>query len=284
MVRNMKVIRENKTVNINFFLFKIHCNELEKILYKSTNQIQYCKEVKKVTVSLVWYTLEGIGKEKFKEIYSEYKQEVGKIGEISLDVTIDNLSEQEEDTIYFEFQHDFKHSTKIRGNLIEYPYSHEAKFWTIFTQNKNYLLISGKEESIKFLVGKLVKICSDEHINQGEMRQILIKPMELTPEHMAKIINKDAISVNTRWFNDLGERETTAGLYGNLEDEHGNRSPYYDKFLKEAKNSPYINFLSETLGYNIGISTQKFSSNKKEATYESFVDYFKDIILAEINL
>ena len=116
------------------------------------------------------------------------------------------------------------------------------------------------------------------------MRQILIKPMELTPEHMAKIINKDAISVNTRWFNDLGERETTAGLYGNLEDEHGNRSPYYDKFLKEAKNSPYINFLSETLGYNIGISTQKFSSNKKEATYESFVDYFKDIILAEINL
>ena len=237
-----------------------------------------------MTVSLVWYTLEGIGKEKFKEIYSGYKQEVGKIGEISLDVTIDNLSEPEKDIIYFEFQHDFKHSTKIRGNLIEYPYSHEAKFWVVFTQNKNFLLINGKEESINFLVGKLIKICSDEHIKQEEMRQIMIPPMELTPEHMAKIINKDALSVNNRWFNDLGERETTAGLYGNLEDENGNRSPYYDKFLNEAKNSSSINFLSETLGYNIGISTQRFYSNKKEATYESFVEYFKNIILPVINL
>ena len=229
--------------------------------------------------SLTWFELKYISKTDFITIFKDYSKPVGKLGDIPLTVSISNLEEIETDIIQFEFQHDFKHSITVRERLVEYPFFHKAKFWTIFNENKSYILANGQKDSINYLNDALIKICSDYSLEEETMREIDIEPMKLDGEHLLEITRIDALKITARWFLNLGEREKSAFLSGTLKDENGNESDTYRELVKKAEKSTAFTFKSRKLGYSITISKSKISSKVNEANNESLVKYFKDSIL-----
>lgn len=231
-------------------------------------------------ISLSWYKLKGITEEEFKKLLKDYKKEIDEINNTKLYESIDNLNVIDQNIISFKYQHDFVHSVTIRDELIKYPYFHKANFWGIFVEKNLFLLASGKNESVNFLIEKLKKLIIDLlREKENKLVDITVEKIKLTPDQLLEVTKKDAITITAQWFKKLGEREQTAFLSGNLEDEEGNQSDLYSLFLEKAEKSSSITFISEKLGYSLGVSQNKISSNVKEATYESFVNYFKELMI-----
>lgn len=229
--------------------------------------------------SLTWFELKYISKTDFIKIFKGYEESVGKIQDIPLTVSINKFEEIEKDIIQFEFQHDFKHSVTLRERLVEYPFFHKANFWTIFDDDKSFILANGQKDSITYLNDALIKICSDYSLNEETMREIEITALKLDGEQLLEISRIDALKITARWFLNLGEREKSAFLSGTLKDENGDESETYKTLVKKAENSSAITFKSRNLGYPITISKFKISSKVTESNNESLVKYFKDLIL-----
>lgn len=232
--------------------------------------------------ALTIFQMKGITKENFIKIFEGYEKTIDTLDKLGIDLkaSVNEFDILKTDLIFFEFQHDFKKSEKIRGELIEYPRSFKAKFWVYFKNNKNYIFASGDKEAFTFIIAEIKKIIADEKFNE-----IVIEKIKISSKELILISHEDAYVINSSWFRKLDEDVKSVYIGGHLEDED-NINELYKQVKEKAGDITSISFTSEKLGYNVTISRKKGSifAKARDATPESLIGYFAKVIEKKLDV
>ena len=236
-------------------------------------------------ISLKVFTLEGIKKEDFIDVFSEYDKVVDNIPELNTDLKalVSNFYILNDviidDLITFEFQHDFKISDELRGQTFSYPRTYKVNVWADLSKSKQYLFVSGQKEAISFIVPIINRIIADE-----KFIEVKITKVNIPSEALISLSREDGVVINSSWFNKLDESLKAVYLSGHLDDEDHNIHELYEHVKNKAGDISSISFTSRKLGYNITISRKKGSlwTKSNDSTAITVIQYFEDVIKKEL--